>query len=135
MKMEILARCGFRCDLCPAYNPNIINIYDKKKISEKWQQYFGFYLPPEKIGCDGCLNNSQPLDSDCPVRPCVNEKQLDNCAYCPDFDCDKLKTRMDALGEILNTINEIPEDDYLHFIKPYESRKRLTEIRTRLKLK
>jgi hypothetical protein len=130
--MEILSRCGFRCDLCPAYNPNIKSFDDKKKVSEKWQQYFGFYLEPEKIGCDGCIENSITLDVNCPVRPCLNERQLNNCAYCPDFDCEKIKSRMDALGDWLNKLEEIPNEDYELFIKPYESRKRLSELRYKL---
>lgn len=130
--MEILARCGYRCDLCPAYNANINNFEDKKRTSEKWKQYFGFYFPPEKINCPGCVGDNATLDAGCPVKPCVIEKGLANCALCADFGCDKLKTRMDALGETLNKPDEIPEDDYQKFIRPYESRKRLTKIITDL---
>ncbi len=130
--MEILSRCGFRCDLCAAYNPNIKSFEDKKRVSAKWQQYFGFYLEPEKIGCDGCIGNSPTLDANCPVRPCLNERQLENCAYCPDFDCEKIKPRMDALVDWQDKLDEIPKEDYELFIKPYESRKRLTEIRKKI---
>jgi len=127
--MEILSRCGFRCDLCPAYNPNIKSFEDKKEVSEKWQKYFGFYLPPEKVGCDGCIDNTPPLDSECPIRPCVNEKELKNCAYCNNFGCDKLKSRMNALEEIESKFDNIPERDYRIFLSPFNSRKFLMEIR------
>ena len=130
--MEILSRCGFRCDLCAAYNPNIKSFEDRKIVSAKWQQYFGFYLEPEKIGCDGCVGNSPTLDANCPIRPCLNERQLENCAYCPDFDCEKIKSRMDALVDWQDKLDEIPKEDYELFIKPYESRKRLTEIRKKI---
>jgi hypothetical protein len=126
--MEIIARCGYRCDLCPAFISNTKSFGDKKITSEKWEQYFGFYFPPEKINCPGCIGDNLTLDAGCPVKPCVIEKGLTNCAFCADFGCDKLKTRMDALGETLNKLDEIPEDDYQKYIRPYESRKRLTKI-------
>ncbi len=127
--MEILSRCGFRCDLCPAYNPNIKSFDDKKEVSEKWQKYFGFYLPPEKVGCDGCINNDATLDTECQVRPCVNEKKLENCAYCEDFGCEKLKSRMNAFEEVINKFADIPERDYRIFLIPFNSKKHLMEIR------
>ncbi len=129
--MEILSRCGFRCDLCPAYNPNIKSFEDKKEISEKWQKYFGFYLAPEKVGCDGCINNEAPLDTECQVRPCANEKKLENCVYCEDFGCDKLKSRMNAFEEVTSKFTDIPERDYRIFLLPFNSKKYLMEIRNR----
>ncbi|MCX6152278.1 MAG: DUF3795 domain-containing protein [Ignavibacteriales bacterium] len=126
---EILARCGYRCDLCPAFNPNIKSFDDKKKISEKWHQYFDFYLAPEEIGCDGCLKDAKLLDSNCTVRPCVLGKELVNCGYCNEFGCDKLKTRMDAMEEAIKNHKDISKEDYNLYIQPYESRNRLMNFR------
>ena len=33
---EILARCGYRCDLCPGYVGNIQSIEDKQRVSDGW---------------------------------------------------------------------------------------------------
>jgi hypothetical protein len=49
----------------------------------------------DKIIYDGCVSceNPQLIDNKCPVRPCVIEKKIDNCAYCSEYICEKLKMR------------------------------------------
>ena len=131
---EILTRCGFRCDLCLAYRPNIEkNPSNRQKLSEGWFKYFGFRLPPEQIACDGCMSdnpNPRLLDLDCPVRPCVIERGLDNCSQCERYLCEKLRERLVVYEEVRDRVNaEIPEDDYLCFIRPYENKQRLDALR------
>ena len=56
----MLTRCGYRCDLCLAYAPNVSAHPENQQIlSDGWFQYFGFRLPPEQIYCDGCLAETQ----------------------------------------------------------------------------
>jgi len=78
----ILTRCGYRCDLCLAYRPNVeAHPSNQQKLSDGWHRYFGFLIPPEKIVCDGCMSEKPELiDQACPVRPCVIEQGLANCA-------------------------------------------------------
>ena len=47
---EIIARCGARCDLCPAYKENI-NRFDKQTISDSWNCYYNFRIPSEELIC------------------------------------------------------------------------------------
>ena len=79
----ILTRCGYRCDLCLAYRPNVgRDPSSQQKLSDGWFTYFGFRIPPEQIVCDGCLADGTDirlLDVGCPVRPCVVERGLDTC--------------------------------------------------------
>jgi hypothetical protein len=129
---EILSRCGFRCDLCLAFKPNIEkNRQNQQKLSDGWFKYFGFRIPPDKIICEGCLSDSPDLlDSNCPVRPCVLEKGLENCAKCEDYICEKLMQRMVSYEEIQQKHqDQIPEEDYICFIKPYENKQRLATLR------
>ena len=128
---EILTRCGFRCDLCLAYKSNIEkHPENKQKLSDGWHKYFGFRIPPDEIYCEGCMTDSPTLDKDCPVRPCVIEKGLENCAQCDDYICEKLKQRIVTYEGIKQKVaKEIPEEDYLCFIKPYENKKRLDALR------
>ncbi len=128
----ILTKCGYRCDLCLAYKPNIKqHPADQQKLSDGWLKYFGFRMPPSEIYCDGCLaDNSRLLDKNCPVRPCVIEKGLDNCAQCESYICKKLKARLITYEQIQNKIGTaIPEDDYKCFIQPYENKPRLDALR------
>ena len=124
----ILTRCGYRCDLCLAYRPNFEkHPSNQQKLSDGWFKYFGFRIELENIACDGCMAEHPSLiDQGCPVRLCVLEKGLENCAACDEYVCEKLKERIVTYEEVKNRIGTyIPEDDYFGFIHPYENNRRL----------
>jgi len=128
----VLTRCGYRCDLCLAYRPNITaNPSNRQKLSDGWFKYFGFRLPAAEICCDGCMADDPKLiDSGCPVRPCVIEKGLENCAQCEHYVCERLSERLVVYAEVKARIGtDIPEDDYVCFVKPYENKRRLDALR------
>lgn len=135
---QILTRCGYRCDLCLAYKPNIAqNPSNQQKLSDGWHKYFGFRIPAPEICCDGCMAEDNPqrvapqlIDQSCPVRPCVIEKGLDNCAQCEQYICEKLTERLVVYKEVQNRVDvEISEEDRLCFIRPYENKRRLDALR------
>jgi len=128
----ILTRCGYRCDLCLAYRPNVeANPANQQALSDGWHKYFGFRIPPEQIICDGCMaENPRLIDTACPVRPCVIERGYANCAACPDYICEKLAERLVVYEEIAENFEDvIPEQDRACFIAPYENRRRLDLLR------
>ncbi|MFH1906284.1 MAG: DUF3795 domain-containing protein [Chloroflexota bacterium] len=128
----ILARCGYRCDLCLAYKPNVTrNPFNQQKLSDGWHKYFGFRLPASAICYDGCMtDNPKLIDRNCPVRPCVIEKGLDNCSQCEQYVCEKLAERLVVLDEVQRRVGmEIPKGDYASFIHPYKNKKRLDALR------
>jgi hypothetical protein len=52
---EILARCGYRSDLCLAYRPNVErDPSSQQRLSDGWYKYSGFRIAAERIRCDGC---------------------------------------------------------------------------------
>ena len=129
----ILTRCGYRCDLCLAYRPNVEkNPSNRQVLSDGWFQYFGFRLPPHEICCDGCMaENPQLIDQSCPVRPCVIERGLENCSQCELYICEKLEQRLVVFEHVQQRlITEIPHEDYRSFIQPYENKKRLDALRS-----
>jgi hypothetical protein len=131
----ILSRCGYRCDLCLAYKPNIARDPScVNTLSDGWFKYYGFRIQPAEIYCDGCTaENPRLIDTECPVRPCVIEKNLDTCAACDAYICAKLTERLVVLEEIQVRVDrEIPEEDYQNFIRPYENKRRLKALRSRL---
>jgi hypothetical protein len=121
--------CGFRCDICPAFAGNIRNPGDLTVIRQGWKKYFGFDIPEEKIACDGCRNEGRHADADCPVRPCAIGRKMDSCGRCPDFGCEKLKSRMEFSETALSMQGEVPEKDFEIYFRPYMSRMRLEEMR------
>ncbi len=127
-----LSYCGFRCDLCLAYRPNIEKHPDSaQSLSDGWHTYFGFRIPPEKIICEGCRSQSlTTLDSECPVRPCANSRQVENCAACEGYICEKLSSRLIDFQSIQKDfVRPIPEEDRSRFIFPYENVHRLARLR------
>ena len=133
---ETLARCGYRCDLCLAYRPNVeADPSAPQVLSDGWHKYFGFRIRAEKIVCDGCLSESpQTLDVGCPVRPCATERGCVTCAECPEYDCgcEKLAGRLVVYETLAATIpHPIPEEDRTRFIAPYENKDRLDGLQRR----
>lgn len=128
----IVTRCGYRCDLCLAYKPNVeAHPENRQRLSDGWHKYFGFRIPPEELCCEGCLAESPRLiDPRCPVRPCVMARGLETCAGCESYVCEKLRTRIVLYTELQERLGEeIPEEEYRLFIRPYESRPRLEALR------
>ena len=128
----IISRCGFRCDLCLAYRPNLErNPGNQQKVSDGWFKYFGFRLKPEDIYCEGCMtDNPKLIDNNCPVRLCVIEKELHNCSECDHYICGSLEERLVEYDKVKNKYgSDISDDDYHNFIKPYENKIRLDAFR------
>lgn len=129
----ILSRCGFRCDLCLAYRPNLERQPENPQVlSDGWYRYFGFRIPPEQIICDGCwAEDGRLIDPSCPVRSCVSARSLKNCAGCGDYPCEPLLERLvDGSTVAARAGSPIPPADWEKFIRPYENRRRLEQLRS-----
>ena len=128
----LLSFCGMRCDLCLAFLPNLTKHPENRQIlSDGWHEYFGFRIPPEEIHCHGCRDTANlTLDEDCPVRPCVIAKELENCAQCEDMICEKLQERLVDFEQMQREYGRpIPPADRTRFIFPYENANRLEKLR------
>lgn len=107
---EMVAYCGIVCTECPAYLATQDNDADElKRVAEMWSSE-ELQLKPEDIVCDGCLPGHARYAlfcSDCEARACAMARQLDNCAHCDDYACEKLarifemvpdaKTKLDGI--------------------------------------
>ena len=122
----IVARCGYRCDLCPAYRENIRSPEDQQRTSDGWFKYFGFRIPPEQICCDGCLDerpDARRIDAKCPIRPCAIGRGLNTCADCSQCGCELYESHTVTRASVEQRIGApIPEEDYRKFVLPYERR-------------
>jgi len=127
-----IAKCGYRCDLCPAFKPELTEA-DKIDFCRALEQYYECKLTPDKIGsCTGCQLSEMANDPECPIFPCAQAKGYQTCAECDDFGCDKLKQRMDVVEEMMQKHKNIPPEDYEKYFKPFLCRETLMEIRDRL---
>ncbi|HEX2954091.1 MAG TPA: DUF3795 domain-containing protein [Bacillota bacterium] len=129
VKREVLAPCGNRCDLCPAFNENVSSLFMKARISQGWEKYFGLCVPPGEVECVGCSNKGKIVDRHCPVRSCVRKYNVRTCADCSHYPCGKVKPRLNLVEEVLREFPNISRRDRKLFIQPYDSKKRLTALR------
>ena len=134
--VEIISRCGYRCDMCLIYRDNLKGERDMRRFRDGLLKYYGDRLTLEECYCDGCMTpdseNPILITFDCRVRPCVMARGLENCADCDEYPCKDLEKRSVDYERVKERHGgPLPEADYETFVKPYESRQRLDEIRRR----
>jgi hypothetical protein len=102
---KMMAYCGLTCDSCPIYLATIE--LDKShqqemrvSIARLCYEQYGMKLKPEDItDCDGCRS--------CEIRKCASQRNIENCAYCPEYLCDKLKEFLSHEPDAQNRLEEI----------------------------
>jgi hypothetical protein len=91
---KMIAKCGLVCSDCPAYiatknNDDLL----REETAKKWSAMFKVDIKPSDINCDGCQSESQRLFSycqTCEIRKCARDREVETCADCPDYSCEKL---------------------------------------------
>lgn len=129
---EIYSRCGYRCDLCPAFERNQTGPQDRERVSAGWEKYYnGFHMDPGEIVCAGCPFEGHHIDGGCTVRPCANARGCVTCADCSEYgSCDMLNKKLGAIQPIKDRHgNAMPPEDYRLFIAPYEAKVHLEQLR------
>lgn len=100
---NLIACCGLDCSICGAYIATKNNDDNKRaETSKQWSEMYNTDIAPEDINCNGCQSDGQKFSycNVCEIRICCVEKELENCAGCKTYVCDKLenffKTAPDA---------------------------------------
>jgi len=112
MVSKLISFCGINCLECPAY---IAKRTDDNKLREKAAKAWSGperQLALEEINCDGCISFDQEqfnFCQDCQVRNCGIEKEVENCAYCGDYSCEKLEKlwKMFSITDSQDTLDKI----------------------------
>ncbi|MDP4292288.1 MAG: DUF3795 domain-containing protein [Bacteroidota bacterium] len=112
-----MAYCGLICESCPIHLATLEqdkSLQETMRISiaEQCFTFYGMNMRPEDItDCDGCKAPSGKLFSgclSCGIRSCARQRNIENCAYCNDYFCERLSD---------------------HFLLDPEAQTRLEEIR------
>lgn len=127
---EMISYCGYNCHLCAARSEDPAV---RQKLVDGWRKYFGYEnYTAENVQCDGCLNDGKLADKQCKVRPCARKKGHENCAFCDEFPCDKLKKLMASReGMLLLSFprtSSITEEEYNLCMRQFESMPNLVRI-------
>lgn len=89
---EMIGYCGYSCHLCAARSedPEV-----RRRLVEGWRRIFGHQqYTAENVRCDGCRADGRLADKACAARPCARERELESCARCAEFPCDKMRHLM-----------------------------------------
>ena len=131
---EILARCGYRCDLCPAYRENLAGEEYQRRIVAGWKQFYDADAEPADVYCDGCLDlrkeARRPDTASCGVRTCAVERGIANCANCQDYPCAKAASKPLSRANIEARVGRaLSPEEYRLFVQPYEADRHLGTVR------
>lgn len=127
---EELSRCCYRCDLCAARSPDADV---RQKLVDGWRKIFGHQMyTADNVRCDGCLHDGRLADKSCRVRPCVLEKQLENCAHCDEFPCDRLDPILCSGEKVRARLPDMTDEEYNLCVRMFDNRPRLAAIRKSL---
>jgi hypothetical protein len=127
---KIVARCGYRCDLCAARSDDPAV---RQKLVDAWRKYYGHtQYTAENVKCGGCYSE-QRADRTCKVRPCVIAKDLENCAHCGECPCVKLKPLCSSPHINFVHFGEVPQEDYNLALRQFDNVPELMQIRAALR--
>ena len=96
----MIAFCGLTCDSCPIHLATLEQDKSSQQtireaIAEQCSRIYGIQLQvDDRMDCDGCRTETARLFSgclSCEIRECASLKKIENCAYCEEFACFKLK--------------------------------------------
>ncbi len=94
MAQKMIAYCGLDCTECGAFIATQKNDNKRRaEVAADWTTKYHHDFKPEDINCVGCIPAAGKhigQCSVCEVRLCGQAKGVANCAYCPDYGCDKL---------------------------------------------
>jgi hypothetical protein len=96
----MIAYCGLKCDSCPIFLATLepdesLRKAMRETITEQCNIQYVMNLQSGDItDCDGCRADTGKLFSrckNCEIRKCASLKNIENCTYCADYICDRLK--------------------------------------------
>jgi hypothetical protein len=109
---SMIGVCGLDCGACEGYLATQANdAAAKEKVAAKWRVEFGNPKVDAKyVTCDGCRTEDGVLGghcAECEQRLCAIGRGLPNCAYCPDYGCEKLNKLHEFIPEAKVRLDQI----------------------------
>lgn len=108
---KMIACCGLDCLKCEAYIATQANDDDKRaETAKKWSAQYKADIKSEHINCDGCRADGLKFfhcSDMCEIRKCCLKRNIDNCAVCKMYVCDKLAKFFEMAPEPKEALEEI----------------------------
>ena len=130
---EMIGYCGYCCDRCAARSDDAAV---RQKLVDGWRKVFGHQnYTAENVRCDGCLSDGRVADQECKARPCARQKGVENCAFCDEFPCEKMKHLMASRDGMLiwchPSTASVTEKEYDLCMRQFESMPNLVRMLVR----
>lgn len=108
---KMIGYCGIICSDCPVLIAAQKNDdAERKRVAEIFTKQYGKEYKPEDINCDGCTSDNPRIFSYCNVceiRKCGKEKNVENCARCTEYPCERLSHLFSKYSKAKETLDEI----------------------------
>ncbi|WP_456385089.1 DUF3795 domain-containing protein [Desulfolithobacter sp.] len=108
----MIACCGLDCTRCETYRATRDDDDRKRtEIAAKWSVRYRCDLTAADINCTGCKGKGARFSfcGQCPIRACCQDRNLDHCALCSEYICEKLQRFIDqapAVGRALEKLRQ-----------------------------
>lgn len=89
----MISYCGIVCTDCPAFRLTQAGDQDGLAALARRMTDSGKPCTAYDMRCDGCLTTGGrlvPFCRECPARLCGLEREVENCAHCPEFGCERI---------------------------------------------
>ena len=94
MSDSMLSYCGLNCGECHAYLAYKTDDEElRAEVAKKWSSP-EYLVTPADINCAGCKSEEGPhfkWCAECSLRACGHEHNVETCAHCDEFVCEKVK--------------------------------------------
>jgi hypothetical protein len=92
---KIIAYCGIVCTDCPAYKATQSGVKSELEgVAAQWEKEYQLKnVTIKDVTCDGCLGQKGRKGAhcyECEIRACALALNVENCAHCDDYSCEKL---------------------------------------------
>jgi hypothetical protein len=108
---KMIGYCGIVCSDCPVLVATRENDDSaKRRIAQVFTAQYKNEYKPSDINCDGCQSDGSKVFSYCnicEIRKCGKEKQIENCAHCDDYPCEKLSKVFSGYPKAKETLDSI----------------------------
>lgn len=109
----MIAFCGLNCAECQAYQATQADDMEwLARVAAQWQADFNLPpIEPKSILCDGCRTvdgRSCIYCSECPVRSCGLQLEVETCAHCGEYEsCSDLNKFLSSAPQAKQNLEEI----------------------------
>jgi len=108
----MISYCGLICTECPAYLATVNDDdTERQRVAEMWSKQFGGDFRASDINCDGCLTGGTLFShcKVCEIRKCGMERDVENCAHCGNYACEKLSGFLSNIPMAKETLEKVRE--------------------------